>query len=99
MRRAAWTHLLMQSPWGEILTGGRSSQHTWNEACSAVTYEVYAGVFAEEGDLQSACIFKRAARLSLGSAQRWQTHGGLFQIVKNHFSPAVRHGYEGYSYL
>jgi hypothetical protein len=27
--RAAWSHLLMQSPWGEIPTGGRSSQHSW----------------------------------------------------------------------
>eukprot|EP00049_Salpingoeca_infusionum_P011697 m.204114 g.204114 ORF g.204114 m.204114 type:complete len:137 (+) comp15006_c0_seq4:85-495(+) len=31
-RRAAWVSLLMQSPFGELPTGGRSSQHQWNEA-------------------------------------------------------------------
>lgn len=36
-RRGAWTSLLMQSPWGEMPTGGRSSQHSWNEAVSCVT--------------------------------------------------------------
>lgn len=81
MRRAAWTHLLMQSPWGEILTGGRSSQHAWNEACSAVTYEVYAGIAAEAGDTGAACIFKRAARQSLAVVARWQNADGLLQIV------------------
>ena len=25
--RAAWTHMLQQSPRGEVMTGGRSSQH------------------------------------------------------------------------
>ena len=127
-RRAGWTHLLMQSPWGEVMTGGRSSQHTWNEACSAVTYEVYAGLYAEQvrgwgggrstyfnvcthscyllacvitrtswiapniflfsmcsilrqGDKASACMFKRAARMSLATVARWQNPTGEVQIV------------------
>jgi hypothetical protein len=99
-RRAAWTHLLMQSPWGEVPTGGRSSQHTWNEAVSALAYEVNAVRYAAAGDAGAACMFQRAARLSHESVRRWQVPGeGRFQIVKNHYDPSLRYGYEGYSYL
>ena len=65
----------------QVLTGGRSSQHIWNSACSAVTYEVYAGVAAEAGDSASACMFKRAARKSLEAVGRWQNPTGEVQIV------------------
>ena len=99
-RRGAWTHMLMQSPWGEIPTGGRSSQHTWNEAVSALAYEVFATDAAAAGDGAAACMFQRAARLSLQSVMRWQTldaEGRLsfLHIVKNRFDPSLRWGYEG----
>jgi len=97
--RGAWSHMLMQSPWGEIPTGGRSSQHTWNEAVSAVAYEIFASYYNDIGDTHSACMFKRAAHLSHGSVRRWQNPSGSFQIVKNHFDPSLRWGYEEYSYL
>jgi hypothetical protein len=99
MRRASLSHLLMQSPWGEILTGGRSSQHQWNEAASSVVYELYASFFKEQNLLNIACMFKRAAHLSLQSVKRWQNADGSLQIIKNHFDPALRYGYEEYSYL
>ena len=98
MRRAALSHLLMQSPWGEIPTGGRSSQHQWNEAVSALAYEIWSSWSAAAGDSASACMFKRAARLAHGSVRRWQNAGGELQIVKNHVDPALRWGYEGYSF-
>ena len=98
MRRAALTHLLMQSPWGEIPTGGRSSQHQWNEAVSALAYEIWSAWSAASGDAALACMFKRAARLAHGSVRRWQNAGGELQIVKNHVDPALRWGYEGYSF-
>lgn len=97
--RGAWSHMLMQSPWGEIPTGGRSSQHTWNEAVSALAYEIFASHYNDIGDTQSACMFKRAAHLSHGSVRRWQNPDGSLQIVKNHFDPSLRWGYEEYSYL
>jgi hypothetical protein len=98
-RRAAWTHMLMQSPFGEVPTGGRSSQHTWNEAVSALAYEVNAVRSAAEGDAGAACLFQRAAHLSHESVRRWQVlPSGRLQIVKNHFDPALRWGFEGYSY-
>ena len=32
----------MQSPNGELPTGGRSAQHQWNEAQQCVSYEIWA---------------------------------------------------------
>jgi hypothetical protein len=95
--RAAWTSLLIQSPRGELPTGGRSAQHQWNEAMQCVTYEVWAKRKAAQGDLVAARAFKRAAHLALQSVARWVRPSGELWIVKNHFDPAVRHGFEGYS--
>jgi hypothetical protein len=44
-------------------------------------------------------MFKRAAHLALGSVKRWQTPQGYLQIVKNHFDPSLRWGYEVYSFF
>jgi hypothetical protein len=96
--RGAWTSLLMQSPCGEWPTGGRSGQHQWNEAMQCVTYEVWARRKQREGDFVAACAFKRAARLALQAIRRWVRPSGELWIVKNRFDPAVRHGYEYYSF-
>lgn len=97
IRRAAITSLFIQSPAGELPSGGRSAHHQWNEAQQAVTYEVYARQFAAEGDEQLARVFKRAARLALSSMQRWQRPSGELWIVKNRVDPAEAHAFEGYS--
>jgi hypothetical protein len=97
MDRAAWTSLLIQSPIGEWPTGGRSSEHQWNEAMQCQTYEVWANYRQHEGDTDGAKMFKRAAHLALQSVQRWVRPSGELWIVKNHFDPAERHGYMGYS--
>jgi hypothetical protein len=107
--RAAWSHMLMQSPWGEIPTGGRSSQHQWNEAVQTLAYEIQATRFKAAGDNQAACMFQRAARLSHASLRRWQNSGaaghgnasmsGALQVVKNWFPPTARWGYEEYTFL
>jgi hypothetical protein len=96
--RAAWTSLLMQSPAGELPTGGRSAQHQWNEAQQCVTYEIWAARQQAGGDAAAAQAFKRAAHLALQSVRRWVRPSGELWIVKNHFDPAVRHGFEGYSF-
>lgn len=98
LERAAWTSLLMQSPLGELPTGGRSAQHQWNEAMQCVTYEIWARRKWREGDEVAAKAFKRAARLALQSIRCWVRPSGELWIVKNRFDPALRHGFEGYSF-
>ena len=93
----AWTSLFMQSPYGEVPTGGRSAQHIWNEAAAAVTYEIYASQYAALGKEQEAGAFKRAAHLALRSIGRWIREDGSGFIVKNRFPIEVMHGYESYS--
>lgn len=95
--RAAWVSLLMQSPSGELPTGGRSAQHQWNEAQQCVTFEIWAKRAKRDGDAGAAKAFKRAAHLSLQSIQRWIRPSGELWIVKNRFDPAVRHGFQSYS--
>jgi hypothetical protein len=97
LRRAALTSLFIQSPTGELPTGGRSAHHQWNEAQQAVTFEIYARYFAEREDEELAGVFKRAARLALSSMLRWQRASGELWIVKNRVDPARAHAYEGYS--
>jgi hypothetical protein len=71
LRRASLVSLFMQSPTGELPSGGRSAHHQWNEAQQCVTYEVYAGRALANGDTELAAYFKRAAHLSLQSMRRW----------------------------
>lgn len=93
----AWTSLMMQSPYGEVPTGGRSAQHIWNEAAALVTYEIYASQYANQGKIREAGAFKRAAHLSMKSISRWKRPDGSGFIVKNRFPPEATHGYESYS--
>lgn len=95
--RGAWNSLFMMSPNGEFPTGYRSSQHIWNEAESAVTYELYSAQYAAAGRPAEAGAFKRAAHLSLQAIQRWLRPDGSGYIVKNRYPIEARHGYEDYS--
>jgi hypothetical protein len=97
LRRGSITSLFMQSPYGELPSGGRSAQHQWNEAEQCVTYEVYAARALADGDTELAAYFKRAAHLSLRSMRRWVRPSGEMQIVKNWVDPSQQHGYETYS--
>jgi hypothetical protein len=96
--RGAIISLFMQSPTGEILLGGRSAQHQWNEAEQCYVFESYANEFARRGDSALAGAFKRAAKLSLASVSRWVRPSGDLNIVRNWYDPSERVGYEGYSY-
>lgn len=90
--------LLLFSPSGEWISGGRSSNHQWNEAEVAVIAECNAARWNAAGDKVLAGMFKRIAHLSLKSIKRWQRPSGELWIVKNFADPADRHGYEGYSF-
>ena len=95
--RGALTSLFMQSPTGELPTGGRSAHHQWNEAEQCVTYEIYSAKAKQKGDERTAGVYKRAAHLALGSIRRWIRPSGELWIVKNRVDPSQNHGYEGYS--
>jgi rhamnogalacturonyl hydrolase YesR len=97
MWRGAWTSLFMQSPFGELPTGYRSSHHIWNEAEQAVVFEIYANHYARAGRAAEAGAFKRAAHLALQSVKNWIRPDGSGYIVKNRFPIEAKHGYEGYS--
>ncbi len=96
--RAAVASLFMQSPWGELPSGGRSAHHQWNEAEQCVTYEIYAAKAEAAGDLRMAAAYKRGAHLALSSMFRWVRPSGEMQVVKNWVNPSSRHAYESYSY-
>lgn len=95
--RGAWTSLFMMSPTGEAPTGYRSSNHIWNEAQSAVTFEILATQYALMHKPREAGVFKRAAHLSLLALKRWIRPDGSGFVVKNRFPIDSQHGYEKYS--
>ena len=97
-RRGELTSLFMQSPTGEMPTGGRSAQHQWNEAQQAFQFEVAANEYVKRGDLKLAAAFKRGAHLSLESIKRWVRPTGELNVVRNVADPLSRTGYETYTY-
>ncbi|MEH7413802.1 hypothetical protein V7266_00755 [Neobacillus drentensis] len=97
-RRGDVTSLFMQSPTGEMPTGGRSAQHQWNEAQQAFQFEVAAREYARRGEHVLAAAFKRGARLSLKSMNRWVRPTGELNVVRNYSDPMIRTGYETYTY-
>lgn len=99
MERAAYTSLLLQSPQGEWPTGGRSSQHQWNDAVQVALYEMRANQFKAKGDMLMASAFKRAAHLAFKSFNRWVSEAGYVYVLKNRMPIVRRWGYEVYSEL
>jgi hypothetical protein len=95
--RGAWTSLFIQSPFGELPTGYRSSHHIWNEAQQAVVFEIYASAYAKAGKIAEAGAFKRAANLALSSIKNWIRPDGSGYVVKNRYPIEARHGYERYT--
>jgi len=95
--KGAWMSLFLQSPFGELPTGFRSSHHIWNEAEQCVVFEILATGYAKTGEMEIAGAFKRAAMLSLGSIMEWIRPDGSGYIVKNKFPSEAKHGYESYS--
>jgi hypothetical protein len=90
--------LLLLSPQGEWPNGGRSAQHQWNEAETAVICEINANKWKKAGRDDVAGSFKRAAHLAYTSMMRWQRPSGEMFIVKNRAEPEQKHGFEGYSF-
>lgn len=95
--KGAWTALFTQSPFGELPTGYRSSQHIWNEADLTLIFEMYANEYKKAGLDYEAGVFKRGARLALKSIASWIRPDGSGYIVKNKYPITAQWGYESYS--
>ena len=96
LQRGGVSSLFLQSPSGELPTGGRSSLHTWNEAAQSLVFEARAlRASKERPELEP--IFRRAARRSLLSIQQWVRDSGDVWVVKNTRRFVERHGFHYYS--
>src|SRR5256885_15904386 len=82
--------LLLISPSGEWACGGRSAQHQWNEAQTALICEIEAPSWQRAGRPDVAGSLKRAAHLALQSMYRWRRPSGELWIVKNFAEPEQR---------
>lgn len=103
-RRGVWSRAAFQSPLGEQAVGGRSNQHQFAEATLAAAAEYQGSRAAAEGDVQGACMLRRAARQYHTSVRRWirsdlDTQRPWLAITKNYFPYPLRFGYMGYSFL
>lgn len=98
LRKGAQTMLFMQSTTGGVSCGGRSNQIIWNDLTFSYLCEREASLYWEEGDQAWAGIFKRAARKSLRSIQRWMEDPVEFRLLKNRFGSELRNGWEFYAY-
>jgi len=98
LERGAWASLLMQAPAGDAPTGGRSAEHLWIDALQCASFELWARRMRVSGDEAGARAFKRGAHLSARLIYHWVRPSGDLWIVKNRFDPALRRGFESYSY-
>ena len=99
LRRGAWTQLFYQSSTGEMPFGGRSNQFHHTEGMFCCVAEYMAQKYWEAGEEDIAGIFKRAARKSALSLQRWVLDAEPFRHIKNMFPQASLHGCDRYGYV
>ncbi|HET7767551.1 MAG TPA: hypothetical protein VFN74_02180, partial [Chloroflexota bacterium] len=98
LERGEWTSALTQTGSGGIPPGWRSSEHLWNDAGLVALAECAARRHLAAGRTVTAGVFRRVAALAFRSMLHWQRPSGELQVVKNHFEPEVRWGFEGYSF-
>jgi hypothetical protein len=99
LKRGTQSSLLLQDPSGQIIAGGRSGNHTWNDILLANGYETMAEVVNNEGKSRLAGQYRHAAALAFQSAQRWIRSNGTYYVTKNHFDPSANVGYARYSFF
>lgn len=99
LKRGTQSSLLLQDPSGQIVAGGRSGNHTWNDILLANGYEIMAEMVYSEGNTRLAGQYRHAAALAFQSAQRWIRSDGSYFVTKNRFDPASKIGYARYSFF
>ena len=98
LTKSADLTLRMQSVTGEIPYGGRSHQFLHNETMYASLCEFYATFFKNQGDMEKAGQFKRAAHLAFDEVCRWLKKDKLTHI-KNAYPFDSMYGCEFYAYF
>jgi len=98
LQRGEWTSALTQTGSGGIPPSGRSSEHLWNDAALVALAETAARRHSRAGRTIAAGLFRRVATLAFRSMVQWQRPSGELSVVKNHFDPAQRWGFEAYSF-
>jgi len=98
LHRGEWTSALTQTASGGIPPGWRSSEHLWNDAALIALAEIAAARHARAGHHLAAGLFRRVACLAFCDLLHWRRPSGELHVVKNHFDPAERFGFEGYSF-
>ncbi|RAU93698.1 hypothetical protein [Paenibacillus sp. YN15] len=89
--------LFMQSAAFEAPFGGRSNQFLFADAVYAALFEYEASRYKRRGDLRTAGIFKRAARLAMASAERW-LQAKPPRHMRNSYPPRSGYGTEAYAF-
>ncbi len=97
LQQGGLSTLLLLSPSGEWIMGGRSALHNWTDLQITAICEINATWWKKQGREDVAGAFKRAAHLAFESAARWQRPSGELNIIKNRAEPEKRLAYEGYS--
>jgi hypothetical protein len=91
-------------PTGQGAANGRSGDHMWNDVVPGTVYERLAERYARNGDAERAGRFRRAAMLTLQSADRWRRRdcpdlatNCAYSVTKNQFPSSLRVRYADYS--
>ena len=98
MEKAAYFTLFMQSSNFELPYGGRSNQFLFGEAYVAGVCEYEARRYKAKGDMKTAGMFKRCARLTMGSVMRWIKETYPPKHNRNFYPVESNHGEECYAY-
>ncbi len=98
LHRGEWTSALTQTASGGIPPGWRSSEHLWNDAALIALAEIAAARHTRAGHHLAAGLFRRVACLAFRDLLHWRRTSGELHVVKNHFDPAQRFGFESYSF-
>lgn len=98
LRKGALSALFYQSAAFELPYGGRSNQYLFNETLLTSNFEYEAARYKAEGDLKTAGMFKRAARLAAASISRWLEAEDGARHMKNFYPTETKFGVENYGY-
>lgn len=98
LQKAALYSLFMQSSNFELPYGGRSNQFLFGEAYVAGVCEYEACRFKSKGDLKTAGMLKRCARLTMNSVLKLLKESTPPKHNRNFYPIDTHHGEECYAY-